>query len=267
MESTLHDREFFLIRDWIYKATGISLADAKKALVETRLARRVRALSLKSYEEYFRLVVGGTDRVETQTAIDLLTTNETYFFREPGHFSFLRGLVRQEDQPGREWRIWSAASSSGEEAYSLAMTMADALGDERFEVVGSDISTRVLEKARRGVYPMERMGDFPPDYLKRFCLRGDGPEEGNFLVDAALRDRVSFVNLNLNQTLPEMGSFDVIFLRNVLIYFDIDTKRRVIERVCRKLVPGGRFIVSHSESLHGIAASLAQCAPSIYRMR
>jgi chemotaxis protein methyltransferase CheR len=122
----------------------------------------------------------------------------------------------------------------------------------------------VLETARRAVYPMRRLETFPVEYLKRFCLKGTGPEAGNMAIDRGLRARVSFMRLNLNESLPDVGLFDVIFLRNVLIYFDAETKRRVLERVCAQLVDDGRFIVSHSESLHGLAPMLAQQEPSIY---
>ena len=265
MEAAITDGEFARFQRWIFEAAGIHLPDAKKALVESRLARRLKARELSNDGDYFKVLVTGDDRLERQTAIDLITTNETYFFREPKHFEFLRSHVAAHDKPGRLWRAWSAASSSGEEAYSIAMTLADVLRCDRWEVMGSDISTRVLEAARRGVYPMSRMDDFPPEYLKRFCLKGGGPQEGALLIDRKIRDRVRFVHMNLNQSLPECGTFDVIFLRNVLIYFEVETKRQVIARVCERLGADGVFIVSHSESLHGLAPQLKQLGPSIYR--
>jgi chemotaxis protein methyltransferase CheR len=265
MEAAISDGEFARFQRWIFEAAGIHLTPAKKTLVESRLARRLAARALASYGEYFKLLTGGTDPLELQTAIDLITTNETYFFREPKHFEFLRTYLREHDSPGRLWRIWSAASSSGEEPYSLAMTLADVLKCDRWEVMGSDISTRVLDKARQAVYPIARMDDFPQEYLKRYCLKGEGPQSGTLLIDRPIRSRVKFMHLNLNEQLPPIGSFDVIFLRNVLIYFEVDTKRCVIERACEHLSPGGIFIVSHSESLHGIAPQLKQLGPSIYR--
>jgi chemotaxis protein methyltransferase CheR len=265
MEAAITDGEFARFQRWIYDAAGIHLPIAKKTLVESRLARRLKARSLASYGDYFKVLAAGADRLELQTAIDLITTNETYFFREPKHFEFLRRYIRTEDSPGRQWRIWSAASSSGEEAYSIAMTLADALNADRWEVMGSDISTRVLESARRGLYPIARMDDFPVEYLKRFCLKGSGPEDGKLLIDRKLRNRVHFTQVNLNQPLPQLGTFDVIFLRNVLIYFETETKRQVIARVCERLATDGYFIVSHSESLHGLAPHLRQQSPSIYR--
>jgi chemotaxis protein methyltransferase CheR len=262
----LSDREFADIRGLVYRIAGINLGDEKKALVCGRLEKRLHQTGVSSYRDYFALATQRGNERELTTALDLLTTNETYFFREPKHFDFLRNHLRETDQPGRQWRVWSAASSSGEEAYSIAMTLGDIIGGERWEVMGSDLSTRVLERAATAVYPLARIDDMPPDYLRRFCLKGTGPEAGRFMVDGALRRRVSFTQVNLNAALPEIGRFDVIFLRNVLIYFDAETKRAVIRRVTELLNPGGIFFVSHSESLHGLAPHLTQLRPSIYRV-
>lgn len=265
MNRAISDREFSRFQRWIFEVAGIHMPAAKKALVESRLARRVEARAVSSYGDYFDLVTDGSDPEERQTAIDLLTTNETYFFREPKHFEFLRTHLRSNDSPGRTWRIWSAASSSGEEAYSIAMTLADVLKSDRWEVVGTDLSTRVLVKAQRAVYPMARMEEFPKDYLKRYCLKGTGPAEGTLMIDRPVRTRVHFLQANLNEQLPDIGTFDVIFLRNVLIYFEPETKRQVIQRACEHLKPGGIFIVSHSESLHGLKLDLLPHGTSIYR--
>jgi len=160
--------------------------------------------------------------------------------------------------------VWSAASSSGEECYSIAMVLADCLGAKNWDVVGSDISKRVLQRARAGHYPLERTRHIPPAYLKRFCLRGTGEQDGTLLVERSLRNRVSFTQVNLNADLPNLGLFDVIFLRNVMIYFNGDTKRQVVARVLAMLKPGGHFCIGHSESLNDINNSVQQLAPSIY---
>jgi chemotaxis protein methyltransferase CheR len=259
------EREFSDIRGWIYRVAGINLSTEKKALVCGRLEKRLLLTGTRSYRDYFAMATAPGNERELSTALDLLTTNETYFFREPKHFTFLREHLAATDRPGRQWRIWSAASSSGEEAFSIAMTMAETIGGDRWEVMGSDLSTRVLQKAATGVYPMARLEEFPPEYLKRYCLKGTGPEEGRFLISGALRKRVHFLQANLNTALPDVGRFDVIFLRNVLIYFDAETKARVIGRVCAQLEAGGYFIVSHAESLHGLDIPLTQIKPSIYR--
>lgn len=259
----LSEREFGDFQRFIYEAAGIHLAPAKRALVAGRLRPRVARYDLDSYGDYFRLLSSGKAPGETQTAIDLLTTNETYFFREPKHFEVLRRVAEQAR--GKPFRVWSAASSSGEEPYSIAMVLADVLGDGSWDVLGSDISQRVLERARRGHYPIARTAHIPADYLKRFCLRGTGPQDGSLLVDRALRGRVTFSQINLNAPLPAIGSFDVIFLRNVMIYFNAETKRRIVARLLNQLKPGGLFLIGHSESLHLIDDSLEALAPAVYR--
>jgi len=165
----------------------------------------------------------------------------------------------------RPFRVWCAASSSGEEVYSVAMVLADCLGDAPWEVLGSDISSRVLARARAGHYPMQRATHVPPAFLKRFCLRGVGDYEGTLLIDEALRRRVEFRQINLNTTLPVLGTFDVIFLRNVMIYFNHDTKQQVVARLSSQLRPGGHFLIGHSENLNGIDESLRPILPSVYR--
>jgi len=264
--NTLSDVEFGRFQRFIYDAAGITLSSAKKALVCGRLSKRLTAHRLSSYSEYYDLLASGHAAEEVQTAVDLLTTNETYFFREPKHFELLRSVARDAlAARAPSFRVWSAASSSGEECYSMAMVLADCLPGINWEVVGTDISRRVLQRARAGHYPMERARNIPQPYLKRFCLRGMGEQEGTLLVERALRQRVSFAQVNLNTDLPQLGTFDVIFLRNVMIYFNAETKRQVVGRVLSLLKPGGHFCIGHSESLNDISDAVVQLAPSIYR--
>jgi len=263
--SSISDKEFSQFQTMIYDIAGISMSPAKKPLVSGRLAKRVQYHGLSSFGEYFRLLMNNGGDGELQIAVDLLTTNETYFFREPKHFDFLRDRVLPERKPGKPFRVWSAASSSGEEPYSIAMLMADVLGEAPWELIASDLSTRVLEKARNGLYPMERMEGIPKHYLTRFCLKGIGSQTGKFLITRELRNRVQFLQVNLNENLPKMGEFDVIFLRNVMIYFDMETKRKVVSRMMSLLVPGGYLIIGHSESLNGVTDSLKVVVPSVYR--
>jgi chemotaxis protein methyltransferase CheR len=197
----------------------------------------------------------------------LLTTNETYFFREPKHFDWLQRAVRARRNSAQSFRVWSAASSTGEEAYSIAMVLADSLGGAAWEVLGSDISARVLAHACTGHYSMQRASHIPEYYLKRFCLRGVGEQRGTLLIKRELRERVRFCQVNLNAGLPRLGSFDVIFLRNVMIYFNEETKRRVVARLLTVLKAGGSFLVGHSESLHGINDTVEAVAPAIYMQR
>jgi chemotaxis protein methyltransferase CheR len=258
------DKEFALFQRFIFEEAGITLSGAKKALVGGRLAKRLEHRRLSSYSEYFRVLASGQDAAEVQTAIDLLTTNETYFFREPKHFELLRQqaeLARNRSQP---FRVWSAACSTGEEPYSIAMVVASHLGSTPFDVLGSDISARVLERARSGHYPLSRTTHTPKTYLHQFCLRGTGEQEGTVLVDRALRDKVHFMQINLNDTLPRLGQFDMIFLRNVMIYFNLETKRQVVSRVLSVLKPGGHLLIGHSETLNEITSAVTALAPSIY---
>ncbi|WP_454691927.1 CheR family methyltransferase [Achromobacter aloeverae] len=269
----ISDQEFANFQRFIFEAAGISLSPAKKALVCGRLAKRLEARRLDSYGAYFSLLRRDGEAQETQLAIDLLTTNETYFFREPRHFEVLAREARddggqekgQRSRPTLPYRVWSAASSTGEEAYTIAMVLDDCLQGRPFEVVGTDISMRVLARARTGHYPEQRGRQIPPAMLKRYCLKGLGPQAGTFLVDRALRRNVRFDHANLNAALPELGLFDAVFLRNVMIYFNGETKRQVVERVLSRLKRGGLLFVGHSESLHGFDAAVAPMMPSVYR--
>jgi chemotaxis protein methyltransferase CheR len=228
----------------------------------------VTAHGLSSFGAYLRLLATPGQGAEVQTAVDLLTTNETYFFRESAHFDVLREqalLLLHRRGAARPLRVWSAASSSGEEAYSIAMVLADCLDGAPWEVLGTDISTRVLADAVRGLYPLSRGRHLPPALRQRWCLRGTGDHEGQFLVDRRLRAHVRFGQVNLDAPLPDVGRFDLVFLRNVMIYFSDDTKRQVVARVIAQIEPGGHFIVGHAESLHGITQAVEQVAPSVYR--
>lgn len=267
MEAAISDSEFGRFQALMQRVAGIHLPPSKKPLVCGRLSKRLRARGIGSYGDYYRLIVGGGEPAELQAAIDLLTTNETYFFREPQHFEFLVREVLPGVRPGAAFRVWSAASSTGEEAYSIAMVLMDKLGEATpWEVFGSDISSKVLEAARRATYPTARNeAGIPPDYRRRFCLRGTGAMAGKLRVDAAVRERVRFAQINLNGDLKDAGDFDVIFLRNVMIYFDMETKRRVVAALHRRLRPGGWLLIGHSESLNGVSEQFRPVRPTIYR--
>lgn len=265
MTIAITDKEFALFQRFIYDAAGITMSPAKKALVMSRLSKRLDLRKLSTFAEYFRVLSSGQEAQEVQIAIDLLTTNETYFFREPKHFDLLREqteLARGRAQP---YKVWSAACSTGEETYSIAMVLAATLQNTPFEILGSDISSRVLDRARTGHYPVSRTTHTPRAYLQQFCLKGTGPQEGTVLVDRPLRDRVRFMQVNLNTTLPKIGPFDCVFLRNVMIYFSADTKRQVVERVLSVIKPGGYLLIGHSETLSELNTSAVAIAPSIYR--
>lgn len=264
-DSAITDQEFVLFQRLIYKIAGISLSDAKKVLLVGRLQKRLRHYQLDTFTQYYRLLSSEQHPEELQTMVDLLTTNETYFFREPQHFAFLRDEILSKRKNPAKFRVWSAASSTGEEVYTLAMLLAD-FSTTAWEVVGSDISTQVLQKAQRGHYPLNRNEGIPPDMLTRYCLKGVRSQQGTFLIVPELRKQVSFHHLNLTLPITEdIGKFEVIFLRNVMIYFDIDTKRKVIANLLPHLLPGGYLIIGHSETLNGIQSGLTQVRPTIYR--
>ncbi len=260
----IKDHEFAKYQSFIYDAAGITLGDTKKALVSGRLAKRLQHHKLDSYTDYLAMLHSKGDPAEVQTAIDLLTTNETYFFREPKHFDLLRRLVMEAARANRPLRIWSAASSSGEEVYSIAMVLADHMESRPWELIGSDISARVLRQASFGHYPVDRATHIPQDYLKRFCLKGTGTQAGTLLIERKLRERVRFMQVNLDRPLPNMGQFDLIFLRNVMIYFNNRTKQGVVQRLAHHLKPGGHLLIGHSETLNDVQTVLRPVAPSIY---
>jgi chemotaxis protein methyltransferase CheR len=261
----ISEQEFARFQRFIFEAAGITLSKSKKELVSSRLGSRVQHYQFGSFAEYFRLLSSGREPAEVQTAIDLLTTNETYFFREPRHFEFLRKQLAAPGIRQQPLRIWSAAGSSGEEAYSIAMLLEDQLKGRPWEVMASDISSRVLERARAAHYPMERARYIPQAYLQRFCLKGTGRQEQTLLIDRGLRNKVQFAQVNLNAQLPSIGTFEFVFLRNVMIYFNEQTKCDVVTRVLSVLQPGGWLFIGHSENLHGITNAVKAVAPSIYR--
>lgn len=249
----------------IYDHAGIALSPEKISLVSSRLAKRLDHYQLDSYSDYFRLVTSPDYPNEFQVAVNILTTNETYFFREPKHFEFVRDHILKTWR-GDVFRAWSAASSTGEEAYSLAMVLAENLGLRRWEVFGSDLSTRVLEVATRAIYPIDRLDHMDNQLLEKYCLKGVNSQEGFFRVGPRLREHVKFAQINLMDPVPaHLGRFDMIFLRNVLIYFNQQTKQQVVERLITVLKPGGYFFVSHAESLYRVTDKLQQIKPSIYR--
>ena len=273
--TSIDPRLFEKYQALIYRAAGIWLSTSKTALLCGRLARRLRSLNLETMDEYFDLVTDPGHQDEFVRMLDAVTTNETHFFREPKHFEFMVQRLfprwKKEADAGtrqRKIRIWSAACSSGEEPYSLAMTLLkDFPAGEGWtlEIVATDISTQVLAKAKVGVYPLEKARDIPNDLLQRFMLQGTGEHEGRMKVGPEAGEIVRFSRLNLNEDpLPVQGVFDAIFCRNVLIYFDLDSKMRVVNGLMRHLSPNGLLFVGHSENLAGFTTKMKTLAPTIY---
>ena len=239
--------EFERLKTYIHAVSGIQLAPSKRALLEGRLGKRLRALGLRSFGDYYNYLVGD-DGSERQCMIDCVTTNETSFFREIAHFELLSGRIiprwrsdAEAQRRKRNVRVLSAGCSTGEEAYSLGMCLSMGLPPSegwRVEVIASDISMRVLEIASQGVYPIERSDGIPPAYLKRFMLRGAGDHAGQMKVGPELRSIVRFGRMNLNSDAVHFDEpFDLILCRNVLIYFDHAGKVSVVDRLIDCLAP------------------------------
>jgi chemotaxis protein methyltransferase CheR len=275
--STLAPGVFSKFQQLIYREAGIWLAIHKHALLTGRLARRLRLLGLKDMQEYYQLVTQPDQQHERAVMIDCITTNETHFFREPRHFDYLERQVfprwQQEAAAGdrvMRLRVWSAGCSSGEEPYSLAMLLLKNFPESKgwdIEVLGTDISTRVLEKARAATYPIEKSKDIPAEHLRAYMLKGRGDHKAMMKVSPELHRVVRFARVNLHaDSYPILGSFDLIFCRNVLIYFDQESKIKVIGGILRHLSPLGLLFVGHSEHLGAMAPSLRTVAPTIHAL-
>ncbi len=262
--------EFAAFQGLIQREAGIFLSEVKEALLVGRLSRRLRELGLPTFEAYHRLVQ--EDEAERVRMLDAICTNETHFFREPRQFEFLERQVfpdwRAEAERGertRTVRAWSAACSTGEEPYSVAMLLLDRLPGWNVEILATDLSTRVLEKARAALFPLERSAEIPPEYLKRFMLRGVGPQEGRMKAGPELRAVVRFQRLNLNdESYAAPQALDLVLCRNVLIYFRPETKARVVERLLRHLSPRGHLFLGHAESASGLGVRVRSVGPNVY---
>lgn len=248
---------------------GLNLPEGKEGLVAARLGKRIREGRFRGFEEYFRHVMDDRTGEALMALIDSLTTNHTSFFREPAHFDFLRDRATDEFRELPSLRVWSAACSSGEEPYTIAMTLLDATrekprrwsGDLR--ILASDISTRVLAKARAGVYEEARFETMPEERRRAYLLKGSGARKGWFKLKPAVMDMVQFERINLIESLPRQ-SFQFIFCRNVLMYFDKPTQQGIVGRLVECLEPGGYFFVGHSETLNGIEHPLSYVRPATY---
>lgn len=269
MDYTISSKEFEQFRELIYQECGISLSDNKKTLLVSRLSKRLRTLELDSFQAYYDLVSGQTDSDEFTLLLDLVSTNKTDFFREPKHFDFLREQIIPTLQSSRRVRIWSSASSSGEEPYTIAMTLYDSVPDpERwdFKILASDISTRVLARASSGVYEDERVRSLPKDIVERHFLKGKGASAGMIKVKPHLREMVRYQRINLmDDTFPIKNPLDLIFCRNVMIYFDRPTQTKLINKFYHYLKPGGYLFIGHSESLQRLDQQFKAIAPTIYQ--
>jgi chemotaxis protein methyltransferase CheR len=265
MMKPLSAQAFSAVTRLFHSVSGIRLNESKQALVTGRLQRLANEAGEADLETYVdKLLRGGAPAQEMTRLIDRLTTNETYFFREPQHFNDLADRLARVPA-GQEFSVWSAASSSGEEAYSVAMLLTEQLAQAPWQVIGTDLSVAMVESARRGLYPMERARMVPPAYLKRFCLKGQGAQTGQVLMDRTLRAKLRFEPANLMQPLPDwLPQFDVIFLRNVLIYFENDAKIEIVRRVLGHLKPAGVLYTGHAESLSNLGLPVRVLATAVH---
>lgn len=261
------DRDFERIRKLIYEHAGISLCKMKKEMVYNRLTKRLRALGLRTFRDYLERLDRG-DETELEAFGNALTTNLTAFFREPHHFPVLAEHIKQH--PARQVAIWTCAASTGEEAYSIAMTMVDLFDDFRppVAILATDIDTSVLAKAETGVYPMERVESMSPDKVRRFFLKGVGKNEGFVKVRDELRDMISFRRINLqDESWPLRGPLQAIFCRNVMIYFDKHTQYKILEKFAPLLRPDGLLFAGHSESFFHASELFVPCGRTVYKPR
>ncbi len=271
MDASITAEEFQRFRTLIYDESGISLSDKKQSFLASRLSKRLRDLGVETFSEYYEKVTEDPTREEFTCMLDLISTNKTDFFREPKHFDFLRDTIIPELATAKRIRIWSSACSTGEEPYTIAITLCDGVQDPAqwdFKILASDLSTRVLAKAASGVYDQGRFRDVPPDTLKRHFLRGRGDNEGVFKVKPHLASMIRFRRLNLmDDHFPIKTPLDLIFCRNVMIYFDRPTQETLVNKFHRYLKPGGYLFIGHSESLQWVAHPFKSVAPTIYQKK
>ena len=271
----MRDSDYEFIRELVYTQSRINLGPDKKELVSARLGKRLRATNITSISDYCRFLQEKEGGEELSHLIDAISTNHTYFFRESEHFDFLTGTAlpemvkRQATERWPRFSIWSAASSSGEEPYSIAIALAQFFGNHSnwpWRIEATDISHKILQKARIGVYRDEAVKKVPAARPRTHSQTGFGPQEGNYRVKPHVLESVSFRQLNLLEgSFPFTEPFQVIFCRNVMIYFDRPTQTELVNKLARQLVPGGYLFVGHSESLSGIKHSLNMVKPAIYQ--
>lgn len=262
---SLSDEDFSKFQKIMYQETGIFLPTTKKALVIGRISKRLRYNNLESFREYLNFVQDPANKKEWDIMINVLTTNETYFFREKKHFDYLLNEAKRVYNTSEMFRVWSAACSTGEEPYSIAMVLYELNPNRTPDITASDINTDVLDIARKGIYPDDRGKEIPEEYKKKYCLKGINKNIGKFSVSKKIKQSVKFHRINLLNQIPGIGSFDLVFLRNVLIYFDADSKRIVLENIYSKMKKNAKLIMGHSESIIGYSDLFIKEEASIYR--
>jgi len=266
----LKPSEFQQISKLAHERFGLELKPGKEALVAARLSKKLRQHGFESFGQYYSHVLADKSGESLNELIDSLTTNHTSFLRERAHFEFMAATATKEFKGVRRLEVWSAACSSGEEPYSIAMYLAQPClrgpgGQRDFRILATDISTRVLAVAQRGVYPADRFRELPDAWRKTFLLRGEGECQGFFKVKPDLARRIEFERLNLIERFGGERLFHFIFCRNVMMYFDKPTQQSIVQRLGACLEPGGYLFVGHSESLNGVKHPLRYVQPAAYQ--
>ena len=264
----MNKNTFEAFRKLVYEKAGIALGEKKEALVAARLSKRMHLLNIDSFEDYMETIKADNTGNEIVQLLDSISTNVTHFFRENQHFDF---IVPQIDnwysQGQRKLRIWSAGCSSGEEPYTIAMTVLEALKGRTadIKILATDLSTRILTRAMSGVYGAKDVGKIPENYLKTYFNRSIEDNQTNYQIIPQCRSIISFQRLNLlSMPYPMKGPFDLIFCRNVMIYFDNDMRKKLLEQYFKLLKTGGYLLVGHAESLTGMLSGFKSVKPSIY---
>jgi len=268
----LNDVEFNKLSGFIYSNYGIKMPYAKKSMLQARLQTRLRETGKENFKEYCDYVFSSSDDLEIVHMIDVVSTNKTDFFRESAHFDFMNSVMLPEfieKNQGDKINIWSSACSSGEEVYTIAMSIEEFSSDKKeldYSIHGTDISSRVLQKAQDGIYHEDRIANIPLSLKKKYFLKSKVRDNPKVKVVNQLREKTSYQRLNLMDPLYNVPkNFDAVFCRNVLIYFDRKTQEEVINKLCMHLKPDGYFFLGHSESVTGINVPLRQVKPTIYR--
>jgi chemotaxis protein methyltransferase CheR len=271
----ISDREFTLYRKLIYSKAGICLSPTKKAFLEARLTRHIRELGMDSFQAYYQHVTQNQNGGELEQLLDRVTTNETHFFREPRQFEFLEQQILPNwkaaginGSRAQRIRVWSAGCSTGEEPYSLAMILLDHFppgSGWEVEIIATDLSSRALKSARKAIWSIAKAREIPQSYLKRFMRKGIGSQQSYMKASPEIQAIIRFQHLNLNDDhCAVTGPFDLIFCRNVLIYFDAESRARAVDRLVNYLAPAGFLLVGHAESLSGMSDRIRHVKPTIY---
>lgn len=269
----LTEMEFSKIRRLVYDQCGIYLSDGKKELVKARLNQRIKGGRFKSFQEYYQYIVQDHSGQELIHLLDSISTNFTFFFREGKHFEFLRSefipeMITQKQSRMKKIRFWSAGCSSGEEAYSIAMTVLETIENPRqweISILATDLSTKVLRIAEQGIFPLERIRSIPDPLIRKYFLKGNHPWKDYVMVKENLKRYIQFKRLNLKEPFHFKEPFDCIFCRNVMIYFDKNIQMKLIHRFYHCLEEGGFLLIGHSESLTGLPHPFQYVRPAIYK--